>query len=92
MDDAGFMGGLKTHPGGEVDVEYLLGAQLAGGLCGAQGLAAHEFHGEENLFLPRPDVEDGDDVGVRKPRHGLGFGEQLRAAGAGGGGAKVWPQ
>jgi hypothetical protein len=85
VDDACLVGGGESRPGGEVQVEHPLRPQLTRRLHGPQRLSAHEFHGEEDFLFKRPDVEDGDDVGMGEPRHGLGFGQQLVATSRAGG-------
>jgi hypothetical protein len=75
VDEAGLVGGgeaasgLQEH-GDDLGPRPRLTQPLA------QGLAAHELHGEEDLVAGLADLVDVDDVRVREPGEGLGLAEE----------------
>ncbi len=80
VDDADRVGRDQSAPGGDEHRDDAAPRWRARRQVAPQRFAAHVLHREEHVTVDAADVVDGDDVGMRQPRHRLRLAQQPRAA------------
>ena len=80
VHEPGRVRGGQPAPGRDEHVEHLAPRPRLVGEPALERSARDELHREEHLVVEHADVVDGDDVGVREPRHRLRLAQQARAA------------
>ena len=88
VDDAGAVGCCEAAAGLGVDAEGVAPRWFAFGPA-FEADAADVLHHDVGLAVVLADLDDGDDVGVDDPGHGLGLAEEAGLGVAGGGGEEL---